>query len=635
MTELEPIYRIAVLMICKLDIAETLKVVDYIKHGYKLSTDLVERSGRVYWTDKYLDSDDDRAILDVTGLGLHSASFRHQSVFNRVTSFALHGPRMIIEGELSNQLGQIRPRDELTIALAVRNRKRTKSSTTPVTSFTHDGSRIRYRFDVELGPLVGALKDAPAPTWRIYLRVTWKGQTTGSPFTVDPAMLPSEPLTIRTPLGETGTFEMFVTSWGNLAMRLLASRQAVLPRAARAIRHLPLRAKKRVLAASQSPALKMLAFRIGARLPAKRGLAVFESHMGRSYSDSPKYIFEAARARGLPRLGLDPVWVYATSARGFPDDARRVRRLSWSYYWLLARARFWIDNQGFPRQFPRPAHTTYLQTWHGTPFKRMGFDTPEMVWATQRERRELSAMIDRWSCLLAPSEYFVDTFVRAYRTDVPLLRVGLPRNDPLVRGADQKWVARKREELRLPADRKIILYCPTFRDRKRKLGRARFRIPFNLRRMQEELGQTHYILIRAHYLDQVKTGWETAGFTQNVSRYPDVTELMLVSDILVTDYSSVMFDYANLGRPMVFYANDYDDYSRVQRGTYFNLFDEAPGPVVTDTQGLIEALGKLDDSADAYRERYERFRRTFCEYETGAAADAVVDQFFDAARERE
>ena len=132
------------------------------------------------------------------------------------------------------------------------------------------------------------------------------------------------------------------------------------------------------------------------------------------------------------------VWVHAGTTAGFPKGAKLVQRGSWAYHWHLARAQFWVDDQGFPRQFRKPAGTTYVQTWHGTPLKRMGFDSPALEAAGARERAAHQAMIDRWDCLLAPSEYFVDTFARSYRYRGPVLRSGSPRNDPLVAVDDRR-----------------------------------------------------------------------------------------------------------------------------------------------------------------------------------------------------
>ena len=139
-------------------------------------------------------------------------------------------------------------------------------------------------------------------------------------------------------------------------------------------------------------------------------------------------------------------------------------------------------------------------------------------------------------------------------------------------------------------------------------------------------------MLRTHYLDEYKLSDRYRSFAADLTRHNDVTELMLIADVLVTDYSSVMFDFANTGRPMVFYTYDYDDYVRDERGTYVDLPDVAPGPLVADTDSLVAALKNVDASHEAHRDRYAAFRERFCEYETGHAAEHVVKEFFEKGR---
>jgi CDP-glycerol glycerophosphotransferase len=237
-------------------------------------------------------------------------------------------------------------------------------------------------------------------------------------------------------------------------------------------------------------------------------------------------------------------------------------------------------------------------------------------------------MMRRWSALLVPSEYFVETFVKSYGYDGELVRHGLPRNDLLVRGVDDDWVEAKKRELGLPTDRRLVLYCPTFRDRARRLETP-YELPLDLEQMRRALGDDVHLMLRTHYLDTFKLSARFAPFATDVSRHHDVTELMLIADVLVTDYSSVMFDFANTGKPMVFYTYDYEDYVRDERGTYIDLPDVAPGPVVLTNDELTAALARVDDDVEGYRDRYAAFRERFCSYETGHAAEHVVKEFFE------
>jgi CDP-glycerol glycerophosphotransferase len=228
-----------------------------------------------------------------------------------------------------------------------------------------------------------------------------------------------------------------------------------------------------------------------------------------------------------------------------------------------------------------------------------------------------------------PSEYFVDTFVSSYGYSGALLRCGLPRNDALVNGLSADARTDRLQILGLPTDRKLILYAPTFRkddDQRKPLTEL-----IDLRTMNNELSEEFFLIVRAHYLDKLHVSRRYAAFARDVSQHHDITELLQLADVLVTDYSSVMFDYANLRRPMVFFAYDYDDYVRDERGTYVELTQIAPGPVVHDAAGLIDALKSVDVDRAHYRERYDEFRQRFCTYESGQAARAVVQEFFGGA----
>lgn len=624
-----PLERICVHLIRRLDVEETLRSVDYLRHGFKLSTDLVERAGRVYWSAKYLDTAADRAVMDVTAMDFHLLPLRRLNLFSTVTSMRVAGSRLHLTGAVVNQLGRLGTGAGLRLAVVVRNRGSSDRRTQPVTDWKLQGNRLHYRTTLDLTRLVGPL-DRPEPVWEVRLELVKDGELNVTTLALDPAMLAPRPVRVRGRLGGLGhgLVEPYVTTKLNLAFRQVpdtgpARMTGQVNRFARRARHAARWRTNR--AVGENPALKALAYKVFRRLPVKPGLAVFESHLGKQFSDSPRYIYQAAVEAGLDRLGLTPVWSYARHPDGFPTDCRLVRRESWRYVYDMARAEFWVDNQGFPRTYSRRPETTYVQTWHGTPLKRMGFDSPALERASAATRRVHQAMMRRWSALLVPSEYFVETFVASYGYQGRLVRHGLPRNDLLVRGVDEAWVAAKKRELGLPPGRRLVLYCPTFRDRARRLARP-YELPIDLEQLRRAVGAEMFLLVRTHYLDSVRLSPRFAPFAADVSRHHDVTELMLVADVLVTDYSSVMFDFANTGKPMVFYTYDYEDYVRDERGTYLDLPEIAPGPLVTTTDELAAALQAVDDDAATYAERYTSFRERFCQYETGRAAEHVVEE---------
>lgn len=362
------------------------------------------------------------------------------------------------------------------------------------------------------------------------------------------------------------------------------------------------------------------------RLPVKKRLVVFESHLGRQYSDSPRAIYEEMRRQGLE---FEAVWSYTGSPTGFPSDATLVRRWSLPYLQALARAEFWIDNQSYPLKLTKRPQTTYIQTWHGSALKRMGFDEPEWKLKFRRGQEEQQRTLDRFDHFLIRTEHDVRTLARAFRLkEKTLLRVGYPRNDALVRARHATERPPLAAELGIPEDRKVLLYAPTFRGR----GKGRFELPFDVERFADTFGDRYVLLVRAHYLHHVVLPPSVRGRVIDVSTHHDVTPLLALADGLITDYSSVMFDYVLLDRPMFFFAYDYEEYVYEGRGTYFDLLERAPGPVVRTEDELLAVVGSLEKQVVKYAAARERFVADFGEYDKGDAAQSVVEQFFSQWR---
>lgn len=284
-----------------------------------------------------------------------------------------------------------------------------------------------------------------------------------------------------------------------------------------------------------------------------------------------------------------------------------------------------MDNQGFPRDAVKRPQTTYIQTWHGSAYKRMGFDDPELKRGSKTRRARFQQAIDRYDAFLIRSEHDARTLAKGLGVRAELIRSGYPRNDALVNGGDTAELA---ERLKLTGDeRTVVLYAPTFRAGAGGKAQKRFEPPFDLEEFAEELGETHVLLVRPHYLNTAVVPPSLRGVVRDVGAVHDVTSLLLLSDALVTDYSSLMFDYALLDRPTVFFAPDLEDYVR-SRGTYFDLRKEGPGPVLSDPDELFAALADLPGLTARYAGKRREFVERYGEYDRGTAAKQVVDRFF-------
>ncbi|GAA3841724.1 hypothetical protein GCM10022226_75270 [Sphaerisporangium flaviroseum] len=357
-------------------------------------------------------------------------------------------------------------------------------------------------------------------------------------------------------------------------------------------------------------------------LPRRRDLALFESDIGAGYTGNPKYIHEEIRRRGLP---LEVCWsVRGGDRTGFPADVPLVRRMSWRYIWVMARAGYWVDSHGLPLDFPKPKGTRYLQTWHGQTLKTVGFDSPDLRGDFPGPREQWRAAVARWDALVSPGPEFERVFVPSNEYTGTVLGFGSPRCDVLVNG-DPAAESRVREALEIPEDRRILLYAPTYRDLSKRSGTS---VRVDLDVLAGALADEWVVVLRTHPVERFKVPERVRHFVRPAGSYPEVNDLILASDALLSDYSSIICDYACTGRPILLYADDYDEYVRIERGLNYDLREIAPGPMLSTTTELVTALRHLPEVTVEFAERYTDFVGLFCSEETGKAAPRVVDAFF-------
>lgn len=642
--ELNPVLRIAMFMVRKRDLEGVLSAMNYLNFDGKVTTRLVIRDGRVYWCDRYLDTEEGRRVLDVTQLGLHTAQLPKLHFYNRITQLRVEGSDLYIEAVIINQLDRI-PAEGFALDLTVKERHADKRSwqTFPVEVIAHEGNQIRWRGVIPLARLITGLglRDC---VYVPRLRLRIGGASNLSTLTAERNTQKSIVIPVRAPSRAFGGdyVRASVSSTGELVLRLRTVNPLARARrfAARAVlrteRKLRLRgglgrALGTVRRFADDPELKRLTYaRILVRLPIRKGSIVFESHLGKQYSDNPRRIYEEIKARGLP---YRCAWGYASSPRGFPDDAQLFRRNTWRYLIALARAQYWVDNAGLPPSAVKRPGQTYIQTWHGTALKVMGFDVPNIKAGSKQRFDALAEQSSRWDAFVVRCEHDVETLVPAFRFKGEVLRYGYPRNDVLSQPLSIERRAEVLERLGLPKDRKLVLYAPTFRTARRG-NRAGFSMRIDLEDWAARLGEDHLLMVRPHYLSRFVLPHRHADQVRNVAGVHDVSELLTVTDILVTDYSSIMFDFAVTRRPMIFFTYDYADYTRQTRGTYFDLAELAPGPLVSTSAQLIDALESVDSWQCDFSERYEVFAKRFAAYDDGHATERIVDRFFASGNGR-
>ena len=400
-----------------------------------------------------------------------------------------------------------------------------------------------------------------------------------------------------------------------------------------------------------SDALKTRRYvREAAKIEVDEHSIMFESYSGARYACSPKAIYQ--QIAGDSRFdGWTLYWAFRYSGQPFLPEAQELGRMyvvrpnSDRYFQVLASCKYWVRNNRV-REFVVPKENqVYIQTWHGTPYKKLGFDVGDVKGGSYSSGLELARQnardADKWTYLLSQSEYYSDCLQSAFHISdekraKSFLQLGYPRNDEVVntvRGESFGEFSRGvRARLGIHDDRKVLLYAPTWRDDQMdEEGHYYFQLAFDLDAMREELGEEWAIVIRLHSLVKNEldfSPWE--GFAYNGSEEGDINDLYCIADALCTDYSSVFFDFAVTKRPQYFFWPDFEHYSQNLHGFYMDV-STVPGPKCYNTDDLIAALKRHDKWFEDYGAEYDAFIERFCPNDDGHAAERVVERCIDVA----
>ena len=424
-------------------------------------------------------------------------------------------------------------------------------------------------------------------------------------------------------------------------------------------------------------------------LPKSSRIVVFSSSNGKNTGGNPRAIYEYAAAsseNGDQKTGKYWfVWFLTDELlRKHPEKAEKLKYVNEkkseasktadartahckivryghpAYYWYMARAGIWIfDSRQEPYISKRPG-VRYLQTWHGTPLKKLGLDIDEMNMSGENRnieeyREAFRREAAQWDYLIAQNSFSAETFRRCFDFHGEMLKTGYPRNDELVRAAKADTKENSKENV--PGDRqnefkrdakagttsskRVLLYAPTWRDDKYLNGGwYAYSSPLDFNKLYEMLGDGFRIIIKPHYLVKIKDGdlpkeLIDKGFLKVCSQSDEINGLYLQAAGLITDYSSAMFDYNLLGRPMFFYAYDIEDYAEKLRGFYFDFVKEAPGPICRTTEELgnsVQEAFDRDNRKERYGERIRKFSEKYNTYDDGNAAKKAWNMVVKASR---
>jgi CDP-glycerol glycerophosphotransferase len=352
--------------------------------------------------------------------------------------------------------------------------------------------------------------------------------------------------------------------------------------------------------------------------PIDENLAVYAAYWYRGYACNPAAIYEKAQELAPAVKG---VWVVKPGAT-VPPGVKTVHPGTKDYYRALARAKYLINNATFPPEVVKRPGAIHVQTHHGTPLKTMGLDQPKFPASTvgynaERMRRNIA----KWDFSVTANRHTTLLWDRQFPIKGETLETGYPRNDRLARATPADTAA-ARAELGIADGERVVLYAPTHRE-----WHAAFTPVLDVDELAEALGPGTRVLLRGHYF------YDSIGFPPqhprviDVSTHPSVEQLMIAADVMITDFSSVMFDYAVLDKPLVIFAPDWEVYQAV-RGVTFDLATDHPGTFARSFDELVDAFDSgqvVGEHAAAYR---ARFRDRFCSLEDGHAAERVVRRVF-------
>lgn len=372
---------------------------------------------------------------------------------------------------------------------------------------------------------------------------------------------------------------------------------------------------------------KMISFaliRLFHCFPIQRNKVFLFSYYGSQYSCNPKYI-SAYLLNHFPKGTFDIVWAFNdVEAKRHVSGVRKVRTMSWAYFYEMCTAKIVITNCRTTESFVKRKHQYYIQTWHSSlRLKQIEKDAEDRLQPHYAEMaRKDSAKCD---LLLSGCEYSTHIFKRAFWYNGEIWQHGTPRNDILFHGSDRM----RREildRLGVHAGQRIVLYAPTFRKGNDTAANDHLHYASVMESLRRRFGGEWTFLVRLHpHLIAQADEWASSNsdYVVNATAYDDVQELLSAADVLVTDYSSLMFDFALTKRPCFLYTPDIEEYTRQDRQLYFSL-DELPFTSANSHEELARVVETFDEAQ--YRRRLQLFLERIGSHEQGTACERLADR---------
>lgn len=367
-------------------------------------------------------------------------------------------------------------------------------------------------------------------------------------------------------------------------------------------------------------------------IPVNDKIILFESSNGRNFTGNPKSIYEEILNQGLDNE-FKCVWVFTDTNTKTNGNPIKVKKSFFKFLYYTLRSGTWVFDSRHLYYLRKNKKTKYIQTWHGTPLKKLALD---MDYIDMSGNQDISQYHDDfkkntalWEYLISQNSYSSEIFKRAFDFKGEMLEIGYPRNDILINKNKPEDIEEIKTRLNIPKDKKIILYAPTWRDNEYYAkGEYKFATEMDFDKMYKELKDDYILIVKFHYLVKENIDWSKYDdFVIECDADWDIQELYLISDMMITDYSSVMFDYSILKRPMIFFTYDLENYKNNLRDFYFDMVAEVPGPICETNDEMIDFIKNYteEDYASEFGEKYKKWNEKFNPFDDGNASKKIIE----------
>lgn len=358
---------------------------------------------------------------------------------------------------------------------------------------------------------------------------------------------------------------------------------------------------------------------------------IFISFHGKGYLCNPKYIHKELLKDSRFK---DFEFIFPLKNKNEKiDGAKVIKYRGIEYFYYLAKSKYWIVNCKLPSYCIKKDNQVYIQTWHGTPLKRLAHDIETKnditFYRSKMSRNEMVNSYDvdvaKYDYLISPNKYSSKIFESCFKIKPEKIKeYGYPRNDYLV-NITKEEIDELKIKHNIPKDKKVILYAPTWRDNNFNEKGYIYELKANFNKWKEKLGDEYIVIFKPHYLISNKFKDKNLDdFLFNFSEGIDINELYVMSDLLITDYSSVFFDYSILNRPIIFYMYDLEEYRDELRGFYLDINKDLPGKITTDEDELLNIIN--NKYYEEYNEKLNEFRKIYNDLECGKSSKKIIDE---------